>query len=142
MTGKGHEVVEMIERQKLDMLCVQETKWKGSKARIFGGGYKLYYHGVDSRRNGVGIVLKEEWTSGVIEVSRVADRIMHMKVELGGDMINIVSAYTSQVGCDLEKELWKMLDTVMINIPKEERVFMMKKLWESMDMEQEATKER
>ena len=92
MTRKGYEMVEMMESWKLDVLCVQETKWKASKARNLGGGYELYYHGVDSRRNGVGIILKEEWTSGVIEVSRVPDRIMHMRVELGRNIVNIVSA--------------------------------------------------
>ena len=116
MTGKGYEMVEMMERRKLDMLCVKETKWKGSKARNLGGGYKLYYHGVDRRRNGVGIILKEEWTSGVIEVSRVTDRIMHMRVELGRNIANFVSAYAPQAGCDLEgkEAFWKMMDMVMM----------------------------
>ena len=38
---------------------MQETKWKGSKARSIGDGFKLLYHGVDDRRNGVGIILKD-----------------------------------------------------------------------------------
>ncbi|KAF7706367.1 hypothetical protein HF521_019621 [Silurus meridionalis] len=29
MTGKGREVADMMERRTVDMLCVQETKWKG-----------------------------------------------------------------------------------------------------------------
>ena len=29
MTGRGTEVVEMMMRRKVDVLCVQETKWKG-----------------------------------------------------------------------------------------------------------------
>ena len=32
MSGRGREVADMMERRKLDVLCVQETKWKGSKA--------------------------------------------------------------------------------------------------------------
>ncbi|KAF7709811.1 hypothetical protein HF521_016661 [Silurus meridionalis] len=54
MTGKGREVADMMERRKVDMLCVLETKVKGSKARNIGGGFKLFYHGVDGKRNGVG----------------------------------------------------------------------------------------
>ncbi|KAK3553451.1 hypothetical protein QTP70_003492 [Hemibagrus guttatus] len=49
-----------MERRKVDILCVQETRWKGSKARSIGAGFKLFYYGVDSKRNGVGVVLKEE----------------------------------------------------------------------------------
>ena len=30
----------MIERRNVDILCLQETKWKGSKARNIGGGCK------------------------------------------------------------------------------------------------------
>ena len=41
MSGKGGEIVDMMERRKIDILCVQETKWKGSKARSMGRGYKL-----------------------------------------------------------------------------------------------------
>ena len=37
----------MMEKRQLDVLYIQETKWKGSKARELGAGYKLYYHGVD-----------------------------------------------------------------------------------------------
>ncbi|KAK3574628.1 hypothetical protein QTP86_011544 [Hemibagrus guttatus] len=58
--GKGRELADMMERRKVDILCVQETRWKGSKARSIGAGFKLFYYGVDSKRNGVGVVLKEE----------------------------------------------------------------------------------
>ena len=38
MTGKGRELAEMMVKRKVDILCVQETKWKGSKARNIGDG--------------------------------------------------------------------------------------------------------
>lgn len=40
-------------------MCVQETRWKGSKAKSIGGGFKLVYHDVDRKRIGVGVILKE-----------------------------------------------------------------------------------
>ena len=52
MTGKGRELADMMERRKVDILCVQETKWKGSKTRSIGGGFKLLYHGVDGSGSG------------------------------------------------------------------------------------------
>ncbi|KAK3561446.1 hypothetical protein QTP86_002827 [Hemibagrus guttatus] len=36
--GKGRELADMMERRKMDILCVQETRWKGSKARSIGCG--------------------------------------------------------------------------------------------------------
>ena len=41
-----------------------------------GNGYKLYYNGVDGRRNGVGIVLDSELKKGVLSVSRESDRLI------------------------------------------------------------------
>ena len=66
----------MMARRKVDILCVQETRWKGNKARNIGGGYKLFYHGVDGKRNGEGVILKEEYTKNVVEVKRESDRMM------------------------------------------------------------------
>lgn len=73
MTGKGRELADMMERRKVDILCIQETTWKESKARCTGGGLKLFYHGVDGRRNWVEIMLKEEYAKIVLEVKRVSE---------------------------------------------------------------------
>ena len=43
MTGKGREVADLMERRGVDIPCVQETRWKGEKARCIGGGYKMWY---------------------------------------------------------------------------------------------------
>ncbi|KAK3523823.1 hypothetical protein QTP70_010438 [Hemibagrus guttatus] len=124
MTGKGRELADMMERRKVDILCVQETRWKGSKARSIGAGFKLFYYGVDSKRNGVGVVLKEEFVRNVLEVKRVSDRVMTLQLEIEGVMLNVVSGYAPQVGCELEEKesFWSELDEVMESIPTGERV--------------------
>ncbi len=53
------------------MLSVQETKWRGSKARMIGGGCTLYYHEVNGRENGVGVVVQEKYIKSVVEVESV-----------------------------------------------------------------------
>ena len=88
MTGRGRELADMMERRNVDILCLQETKWKGSKARNIGGGCKIFYNGADERKNG--IVLKEELAESVLEVKRVSDRLMAMKLEVNGSILNIV----------------------------------------------------
>ncbi|KAK3555297.1 hypothetical protein QTP86_014982 [Hemibagrus guttatus] len=122
--GKGRELADMMERRKVDILCVQETRWKGSKARSIGAGFKLFYYGVDSKRNGVGVVLKEEFVRNVLEVKRVSDRVMSLKLEIEGVMLNVVSGYAPQVGCELEEKerFWSELDEMMESIPTGERV--------------------
>ncbi|KAI5625632.1 hypothetical protein C0J50_14846 [Silurus asotus] len=124
MTGKGREVADIMERRKVDILCVQETKWKGSKARNVGGGFKLFYHGIDGKRNGVGVILKEEYSKSVVEVKRVSDRVMTVKLEVEGVMINIISAYAPQVVCkmDEKEKFWSELDEVVDAVPRKERL--------------------
>ncbi|KAK3540585.1 hypothetical protein QTP70_034343 [Hemibagrus guttatus] len=113
-----------MERRKVDILCVQETRWKGSKARSIGAGFKLFYYGVNSKRNGVGVVLKEEFVRNVLEVVRVSDRVISLKLEIEGVMLNVVSGYAPQVGCELEEKerFWSELDEVIESIPTGERV--------------------
>ena len=115
MTGKGRELIDMMERRKVDILCVQETKWKGSKAKSIGDGFKLLYHGVDGRRNGVSIILKEYYAKSVVEVKRKSGRMMCVKMEIEGVMMNIISAYVPQVGCELEEkeDFWNDLDKMV-----------------------------
>ena len=43
MTGKGREVEDLVERKGVDILCVQETRWKGEKAKGISEGYKMWY---------------------------------------------------------------------------------------------------
>ena len=73
MTGKGREVADLMSRRRIDILCVQETRWKGAKSRNLGGGFKLFYYGEDSKRNGIGVIIKEEYAKCVVEVKRVSE---------------------------------------------------------------------
>ena len=124
MTGRERELADMMERRNVDILCLQETKWKGSKARNIGGGYKISYNGADGRKNGIGIVVREELAESVLEVKRVSDRLMAMKLEVNGSILNIVSAYASQVNNSMEEKnkFWEDLDGLIKSISTEERI--------------------
>ncbi|KAI5614769.1 hypothetical protein C0J50_3417 [Silurus asotus] len=76
------------------------------------------------KRYGVGVILKEEYSKNVVEVKRVSDRVMIMKVEVEGMMINVISAYAPQVGCEIEEKerFWSELDEVVDGVPRKERL--------------------
>jgi hypothetical protein len=58
LTGKLREVVDTMIRQRVNILCVQLMKWKGQKMKkVEDTGFKLWYTGNTSTKNGVGIVL-------------------------------------------------------------------------------------
>ena len=85
--------MDFMERRKVNIMCVHETKWKGSNVKELGNGFKLFYIGEDGRRNGVGIILNDEMRRGMVSVKRRSDRIIWVKVAPNGDIINIMSAY-------------------------------------------------
>ncbi|XP_071723796.1 potassium channel AKT1-like [Rutidosis leptorrhynchoides] len=98
LTGKSLEIAEAMERRKVHILCLQETKWTGQKSRMLGkSGHKLWYSGKDKNKNGVGIVVYKSILDDVIEVQRYGDRVICIKLMMGKDVLHVISAYAPQV---------------------------------------------
>jgi exonuclease III len=58
-------------RRRVNILYVQETKWKGQKAKeVEDISFKLWYTGNTSTKNGVGIVLDKSLKDGVVDIKR------------------------------------------------------------------------
>ena len=76
LRGRVCEVVETLSRRKVDVCCIQETRYSGGSCRTIKGKdtkYKLYWSGNDKGTAGVGVFVAEEWTEKVFEVQRVSD---------------------------------------------------------------------
>ena len=59
---------------------MQDTKWKGSKAKEIGEGYKMYYFGTSNKRNGVGVILERDLHDNILKVDRISDIIINVKL--------------------------------------------------------------
>ena len=70
------------------------------------------------------MVLREELAESVLEVKRVSDRLMAMKLEVKRSILNIVSAYAPQVNNSIKVKIdfWEDQDGLIENISKEERI--------------------
>ena len=114
----------MMEQRNVGILCLQETKWKGSKVRNIRGECKLFYNRADGRKNGIGIVVREELVESVLEVKRVSDRLKAMKLEVKGSILNIVSVYAPQISNSMEEknDFWQDLDGLIESVSKQERI--------------------
>ncbi|KAF3680504.1 hypothetical protein FXO37_03284 [Capsicum annuum] len=55
---KSVELVKILKKKRINIVCVHETRWVGSKARDVDG-YKLWYSGSVRHRNGVGVLVDE-----------------------------------------------------------------------------------
>ena len=60
----------------------------------------------------------------VLKVKRVSDRLMAMKLEVKGSILNIVSAYAPQVINSMEEknDFWEELDVLVESVSKQERI--------------------
>ena len=56
--------------------------------------FKWHYYSVDKKRSGVGVMTREECAKNVGEVKRALIRLMSVKLETEGVMMNVVSGYT------------------------------------------------
>ena len=94
--GKLRELVDTVTRWRVNILCVQETKWNGQKAKeVDNTGFKLWYTGTVVNRNGVGVLIDKSLKNGVVGVRRQGDRIILVKLVVGDMVLNVISMYAS-----------------------------------------------
>jgi hypothetical protein len=75
LTGKLREVVDTMIKRRVNILYVQETKWKEQKTKeVKDTGFKLWYTGNTSTKNSVSIVLNKSLKNGVVDIKRQGDR--------------------------------------------------------------------
>jgi exonuclease III len=99
LMGKLREVVDTIIMRRVNILCVQETKWKEQKIKeVEDTGFKLWYTENTSTKNGVGIVLDKSLKDGVVDIKRQGDMIILVKLLVGDLIFNVISAYAPQIG--------------------------------------------
>ncbi|XP_071708680.1 uncharacterized protein [Rutidosis leptorrhynchoides] len=111
LTGKRYELVETLRECRVDILCVQETRWKGrGAARI--NDYKLWFSGSRVARNGVGIIIGPSYNEYVVDVGRRSDRIMSVRLVIQEVTYTVICAYAPHAGRgDAEKRhFWESLD--------------------------------
>jgi hypothetical protein len=126
LMGKLREIVDTMIRRHVNIICVQETKWKGQKAKeVEDTGFKLWYTGNTSTKNGVGIVLDKSLKDGVVDIKRQGDRIILVKLLVGDLVFNVISAYASQIGLNesVKIQFWEELDALVSSMLISEKLF-------------------
>jgi hypothetical protein len=99
LTGKLRELVDTVIRRRVNILCVQETKWTGQKAKeVENTCFKLWYTGKERSRNDVSILIDKSLKNGVVAVRKQGNRIIMIKLIFGDLVLNVISAYAPQVG--------------------------------------------
>ncbi|XP_063865377.1 craniofacial development protein 2-like [Scylla paramamosain] len=128
MTGRSREVADLMKRRKINILCVQDTRWRGNKAidNWEMGTSSFFSRANKEGREGVGVVLNAEWKKHMVNVNRCSNRVMSIKLMYGKVTINIISAYAPQVGCSIEEkeDFWEQMDAQITWMGEEERIIL------------------
>ena len=124
MTGSGRTIADLMKERKMDVLCVQETRWTGNKAKEIGDGFKLIYGGATKeKRIGIGIILSKDLKDLVTEIKRRNERIMWVRLSFDEFPVNIFSVYAPQTGSSEEEkeQLWSALQEELERVDESER---------------------
>ncbi|EPB72035.1 hypothetical protein ANCCEY_08865 [Ancylostoma ceylanicum] len=60
-----------MKQRRIRVLCLQETRWKGCKAKEIGDDIKLFYHGLAMKNSGVAIAVAPPLKDHVSSVTRI-----------------------------------------------------------------------
>jgi hypothetical protein len=126
LIGKLREVVDAAVRRRVNILCVQEIKWKGQKAKeVEGSGFKLWYTRATSGRNGVGILIDRSFKDRDVDVKRQGDRIILLQLVVRDVTLNVISVYAPQVVLSesVKRQFWEDLDSMVSIMPIREKLF-------------------
>ncbi|XP_070013672.1 uncharacterized protein [Nicotiana sylvestris] len=72
-----------------------------------------------------GYLVDRELKESVVEVRRVNERLIAIKLVVGGSSLNVISAYAPQASLDdeVKRRFWDALDDVVRGIPSTEKLF-------------------
>ena len=120
ISARANEIAEMLTRRKVDLCCLQETRWRGGTARLIKGKstiYKFFWFGDQSGFGGVGIMLAQKWINNVISVKRYDHRCLQLRFLV----VNVVCCYApSSLSVDERDTFYERLFSVVASVPEEE----------------------
>ena len=101
----------MAHRRGLDLCCLQETRWSGKANKMMGEEgrrYKFLWKGCKEGSAGVGVLVAKKWVENVIEVKKLSEIILLIRVDIGMKILNVISGYALQVGRAIvdNEEFW------------------------------------
>ncbi|VDP07091.1 unnamed protein product [Heligmosomoides polygyrus] len=70
LTGRSCELVEALERRKVDFCAVQETRCSCSKSRDIGRGFKAVLCASPRTTSGVGMIVSERFRDAIASVEQ------------------------------------------------------------------------
>ena len=125
ISGRADKIIEMLTWWKVDLCCLQETRWRGGSACLIKENntiYKLICCGNQSGFGGGEIMLAEKWVNNVISVKRYDHCCLQLHFLVGKTILNVVCCYAPQSDLSAEEKdtFYERLFSVVASVPEEE----------------------
>ncbi|CAK1580622.1 unnamed protein product, partial [Parnassius mnemosyne] len=118
MRDKTNELIEIMKERELDVVCMSETKRKGSGTEELPGGALALWSGVPESENacqGVGVLLSSRLVDVMTEYKVVNSRLLWVRFKLGLTKLFLLAVYApvaSSSRAELE-EFWENVREVL-----------------------------
>ena len=96
LAGKERELVEEVERFRLDIVGLTSTHSSGSGTQVLEGGWTLFFAGVAQggrRRAGVGFLIAPRLSASTLGFTPVDERVASLRLRVGERVLTVVCAY-------------------------------------------------
>ncbi|ESN91380.1 hypothetical protein HELRODRAFT_70512, partial [Helobdella robusta] len=119
--------MEMLERRRIDICCLQETRWNLNGVCHVNSDkekYKLFWNDQKTAKNGVRIFVREPLAQEVLDIKRINSPLMWIKLRIDKQTMIIFSAYAPQTGESekMKKDFWTAFSDTISTIPKSETI--------------------
>ena len=124
-SGKLDIVTSEMDRLKISILGISETRWSGSGHFVSDDGHTVFYSGGERRGSrGVAFIVDKSTAKCVLGYNPISDRIMTLRVQSRPFNVSLVQVYvpTSDASDDEITDYYEQLASVLDTLPSNDIV--------------------
>ena len=124
--GKFDNILQEMDRLKLDILGLSETRWTDD-GKISRDEHTMLYSGGEDHQSGVGVIMKNSIAKSLLGYWPISDRVMLVKLQGKPFNINLIQVYapTKEYSEDINEAFYEQVETAFKYIKNKEYTIVM-----------------